>query len=172
MRTVPTHELHSAAGPAQIRVLHGRAETAWDAAILGTLTPGDRVIILHTGPLSTLWARIAIRLGLVVESVDEGMLGRHLGADRFGTIRAVFAAHPGAGACLDLAAVRGALDSAFHDALLFVDASAAPETKLGACCVDIAVTDPGAGLAGLVARSTVKPLTSPHPVAPRRHAAE
>ena len=40
---------------------------AWEAALVNTLSPGDRVLMAETGHFATLWKRIAERLGLAVE---------------------------------------------------------------------------------------------------------
>src|SRR5262245_40763429 len=42
---------------------------AWEAAIVNTLRPGDRVLMFETGHFATLWKNIAERLGLAVEFV-------------------------------------------------------------------------------------------------------
>ena len=40
---------------------------AWEAALVNTLSPGDRVLISETGHFSWLWSELAGRLGLTVE---------------------------------------------------------------------------------------------------------
>ncbi len=42
---------------------------AWEAAILNTLSPGDRVIAFETGQFATLWNVMAKRHGLEVDFV-------------------------------------------------------------------------------------------------------
>src|SRR5919206_2890526 len=42
---------------------------AWEAALVNTLSPGERVIMAETGQFATLWRKLAERLGLVVEFV-------------------------------------------------------------------------------------------------------
>src|SRR6478735_7441709 len=39
---------------------------AWEAALVNTLSPGDRVLMVETGWFATLWSRMAKRLGLDV----------------------------------------------------------------------------------------------------------
>lgn len=163
MRTGLTHVSLDPAAPltgrkAQIRLMPGKAQTAWEAVIATTFAPGERVLVIGTGPIPTLWADIADRAGLAVEVmtvVVEAGLARHLGADRFGAIKAVFVAHAGPSTDLDPATVRRALDHSFHDALLLVDASAAADADLRACFADIVVTDPEAGLARLAPRHPI-----------------
>ena len=113
------------------------------------------MLVVRSGQAATDWARMAARMGLEVEAIDRpwgapvpvAEMSRRLGADRFGTIKAVFVALAGAAPC-DMAGVRRALDTAFHDALLFVEGSAAPgpaEIHMDAWCVDAGVTVTGAG---------------------------
>ena len=42
---------------------------AWEAALVNTLSPGDRVLAFETGHFATLWRDLAERLGLAVEFV-------------------------------------------------------------------------------------------------------
>ena len=115
----------------QIALFPGSGTAAWEAAIANTLSPGDRVLMARHGHFSTLWVRMAQDLGLEVEVIDlpwgapapAKEIGRRLGADRFGAIKAVFVTHneTATGVTSDVGAIRAELDAAFHDALLFVD---------------------------------------------------
>jgi alanine-glyoxylate transaminase/serine-glyoxylate transaminase/serine-pyruvate transaminase len=42
---------------------------AWEAALVNTLSPGDRVLMFETGHFATLWNGMATRLGLATEFV-------------------------------------------------------------------------------------------------------
>lgn len=42
---------------------------AWEAALVNTLSPGDRVLCFETGHFSLLWQTMATELGLVVDVV-------------------------------------------------------------------------------------------------------
>src|ERR687896_1063005 len=42
---------------------------AWEAALVNTLSPGDRVLAFETGHFATLWRTMAERLGLRVDFV-------------------------------------------------------------------------------------------------------
>src|SRR5713226_3461709 len=42
---------------------------AWEAALVNTLSPGDRVLMVETGHFATLWRQMATRLGLDIEFV-------------------------------------------------------------------------------------------------------
>ncbi|MGD8478230.1 MAG: serine--glyoxylate aminotransferase, partial [Burkholderiales bacterium] len=37
---------------------------AWEAALVNTLSPGDRVLMAETGQFATLWKKLAEKLGL------------------------------------------------------------------------------------------------------------
>lgn len=115
----------------RVMLIPGSGSAAWEASIVNTLSPGDRVLMARHGQFSTLWAKMAQDLGLEVEAVDVAWgagtpaaeFARRLGADREGKIKAVFVTHneTATGVTSSVAAVRAALDSAMHDALLFVD---------------------------------------------------
>src|SRR6267142_4033521 len=40
---------------------------AWEAALVNTLSPGDRVLMVETGQFATLWKKMAENLGLKPE---------------------------------------------------------------------------------------------------------
>ena len=69
---------------------------AWEASLVNTLTPGDRVLMFETGHFATLWKQMAERLGLAVEFVpgdwrhgaDPGAAARLLADDRSHAIKA------------------------------------------------------------------------------------
>src|SRR5215213_4317935 len=42
---------------------------AWEAALVNTLSPGDRVLMFETGHFAALWRTIAARFGLEVDFV-------------------------------------------------------------------------------------------------------
>ncbi|WP_232666226.1 pyridoxal-phosphate-dependent aminotransferase family protein [Pseudonocardia sp. TRM90224] len=104
---------------------------AWEAALVNTLSPGDRVLIGETGQFSTLWAELAARLGLEVEvipgdwrhGVDPAAVEERLAADTAHTIAAVCVVHneTSTGVTSRVPEVRAAIDAAGHPALLLVD---------------------------------------------------
>src|SRR6202521_3132475 len=51
---------------------------AWEAALVNTLSPGDRVLMYETGHFAALWQKMAAKLRLEVELIAGGL--RH-GAD-------------------------------------------------------------------------------------------
>src|SRR5438046_10134850 len=70
---------------------------AWEAALVNTLSPGDRVLMFETGHFATLWRDMAMRLGLCVEfisgdwrhGVDPQVVHARLVDDRERKIKAV-----------------------------------------------------------------------------------
>ena len=104
---------------------------AWEAALVNTLSPGDRVLMAETGQFATLWQKLAKRLGLDVElipgdwrhGVDAAEIETRLRADRSQAIKAVCVVHneTSTGVTSRIADVRAAIDRAAHPALLMVD---------------------------------------------------
>jgi len=104
---------------------------AWEAALVNTLSAGDRVLMVETGQFATLWSRVASRLGLQVEMIatdwrhgaDPGAIEQKLKDDRGRSIRAVCVVHneTSTGVTSRIAAVRRAIDAAGHPALFLVD---------------------------------------------------
>ena len=103
----------------------------WEAALVNTLSPGDKVLIFDQGFFANGWAAVAARHGLDVETVehdwrravDPGRLEERLNADGGTGIRAVLVVHneTSTGVTTDIGAVRAAIDAAGHPALLLVD---------------------------------------------------
>jgi alanine-glyoxylate transaminase/serine-glyoxylate transaminase/serine-pyruvate transaminase len=104
---------------------------AWEAALVNTLSPGDRVLMVETGHFASLWHRMATRLGLEAELIagdwrhgaDAAAIEARLAEDRDRRIKAVCVVHneTSTGVTSDIAAVRKAIDAARHPALLMVD---------------------------------------------------
>jgi alanine-glyoxylate transaminase/serine-glyoxylate transaminase/serine-pyruvate transaminase len=104
---------------------------AWEAALVNTLSPGDRVLMVETGHFATLWQRMAVRLGLEPEfmpgdwrtGADPQRIEERLRADRERGIRAVCVVHneTSTGVASRIAEVRRAIDAAGHPALFMVD---------------------------------------------------
>lgn len=135
----------------RVMMFPGSGTACWEAAILNTLNPGDKVLMARHGQFSHLWIEMAKKLGLDVEVVDLAWgagvpvneFARLLGKDRHGKIKAVFVTHneTATGVTSDVALVRRALDEAFHDALLFVDGV----SSIG--CIDFRMDEWGVDLA-------------------------
>jgi alanine-glyoxylate transaminase/serine-glyoxylate transaminase/serine-pyruvate transaminase len=104
---------------------------AWEAALVNTLSPGDRVLMFETGHFATLWKNVATRLGLGVDfissdwrrGVDPEAIAGALADDRDHTIKAVAIVHneTSTGVASRIADVRRAIDRTGHPALLLVD---------------------------------------------------
>jgi alanine-glyoxylate transaminase/serine-glyoxylate transaminase/serine-pyruvate transaminase len=104
---------------------------AWEAALVNTLSPGDRVLTFETGHFAAGWAKVACNLGLHVETIasdwrigaDAAAIGARLAGDRDAQIKAVLVVHneTSTGVTSNVAAVRRAIDEAGHPALLMID---------------------------------------------------
>jgi alanine-glyoxylate transaminase/serine-glyoxylate transaminase/serine-pyruvate transaminase len=104
---------------------------AWEAALVNTLSPGDKVLMFETGHFATLWRNMAARLGLEVEfvpgdwrhGVDPAMVEAKLREDRSRAIKAVTVVHneTSTGVTSRVAEVRRRMDVVGHPALLMVD---------------------------------------------------
>jgi alanine-glyoxylate transaminase / serine-glyoxylate transaminase / serine-pyruvate transaminase len=104
---------------------------AWEAALVNTLSPGDRVLMFETGHFATLWHSIANRFGLVPEFIkgdwrhgaDPALIETKLAADRGHEIKAVCVVHneTSTGVASRIGEVRKAIDRARHPALFMVD---------------------------------------------------
>lgn len=104
---------------------------AWEAALVNTLSPGDKVLAFETGHFATLWQKMALELGLEVElvpgdwrhGVDTDEVAARLGADTGHEIKAVCCVHneTSTGVTSRIGDVRTAIDSVDHPALLLVD---------------------------------------------------
>src|SRR6478735_1272732 len=93
---------------------------AWEAALVNTLSAGDRVLAYETGHFSTLWTKVARNLGLVVDYIpgdwrhgaDAAAIAAKLVGDQAHDIKAVMVVHneTSTGIASDVAAVRRAMD--------------------------------------------------------------
>src|SRR5438128_5930059 len=104
---------------------------AWEAALVNTLSPGDRVLMFETGHFASLWHKMAARLGVSVDlvptdwrrGVDPAAVEAKLKEDREQRIKAVCVVHneTSTGVTSRIAAIRKAIDAAGHPALYMVD---------------------------------------------------
>ena len=104
---------------------------AWEACLLNVLTAGDQVLFYETGHFANLWKQMADRLGIQTEflggdwrnGVDANRIEQRLRDDPAGLIKAVCCVHheTSCGITSDIQAVRNAIDSTGHPALLLVD---------------------------------------------------
>ena len=104
---------------------------AWEAALVNTLSPGDRVLMVETGHFATLWHTMANKLGLAPEFIkgdwrhgaDPAAIEARLAEDKGTTIKAVCVVHneTSTGVVSRIGEVRKAIDRAKHPALYMVD---------------------------------------------------
>jgi len=110
----------------------GSGTGAWEAAIVNTLSPGDRVLMFETGHFSQLWRQVAESFGVQVEylpgnwrhGVVPSNIEASLAADKDHSFKAVLVVHSetSTGVTSRISEIRGAMDRAHHPALLMVDA--------------------------------------------------
>jgi alanine-glyoxylate transaminase / serine-glyoxylate transaminase / serine-pyruvate transaminase len=108
---------------------------SWEGALVNVLSPGDKVLFYETGQFANLWQALGKRLGLEVEvvgkqgqdtwrwGVDAAVIEERLRKDTQHEIKAVCVVHneTSTGVTSNIAAVRKAIDSLKHPALLLVD---------------------------------------------------
>lgn len=131
----------------------------WEAALTNCLNTGDKVLAARFGQFSHLWIDMCERLGYEVEILEtpwgEGApVERYhaaLAADKQHRIKAVLVCQneTATGVTSDVAAVRAAMDSVKHPALLFVDsvsALASIDLRMDEWGVDVCVSGSQKGL--------------------------
>jgi len=104
---------------------------AWEAALVNTLSPGDKVLMFETGQFAGLWKKMAERIGLTPvfiptdwrNGLDPKAIEAKLREDKNKEIKAVCVLHneTSTGALSPIAEIRKAIDAAGHPALLMVD---------------------------------------------------
>ncbi|HJZ21490.1 MAG TPA: aminotransferase class V-fold PLP-dependent enzyme [Bradyrhizobium sp.] len=104
---------------------------AWEAAIVNTLLPGDKVLMAETGQFAVLWLGIADKFKLDVDflpgdwrrGANVAEIEARLAADRQHKIKAVMVVHneTSTGCVTHPLEVRKAMDRVKHPALLMVD---------------------------------------------------
>jgi len=104
---------------------------AWEAAIVNTLSPGDKVLMAETGHFATLWRQMAARWGLEADFIpgdwrrgaDPAAIEAKLAEDRSHAIKAVMVVHneTSTGVTSRISEIRKAIDKAGHPALFLVD---------------------------------------------------
>lgn len=104
---------------------------AWEAAIVNTLSAGDKVLMVETGHFATLWRQLAGRFGIEVEFIpgdwrrgaDPAAIEARLAEDKEHGFKAVMVVHneTSTGSTSRIAEIRKAIDRAGHPALFMVD---------------------------------------------------
>lgn len=143
----------------QVFVFAATGTGGWEASLVNTRSPGDRLLAVRNGHFSNGFVELAGRHGLIVEAIDvewgEGAppdrVEEALRADAGHRIRGVLVVHneTATGVTSDIAAIRRAIDAAGHPALLYVDAVSALASlpfEFDAWGVDLAITGSQKGL--------------------------
>ena len=117
------------AGPVIIYPASGTG--AWEAALINTMSPGDKVLMYETGHFASLWKTMATKIGLQPEFIasdwrsgaDPQKIEARLREDKAHEIKAVCVVHneTSTGCITLIDEVRRAIDAAGHPALLMVD---------------------------------------------------
>lgn len=104
---------------------------SWEAALVNTLSPGDKVLAFETGHFATMWKNVAVKMGLQADFIpsdwrhgaDPAQIETRLAEDKEHAIKAVTIVHneTSTGVVSRIAEVRKAMDRAKHPALLMVD---------------------------------------------------
>jgi len=130
LRLLPRlQKLFKCSGPVVIYPASGTG--AWEAGLVNTLSPGDRVLMADIGHFASLWKDMADRLGLVPEflpsdwrrAADPVAIGERLAADTAHEIKAVCVVHneTSTACAARIPEIRKAIDDAGHPALFMVD---------------------------------------------------
>jgi len=109
----------------------GSGTGAWEAAIVNTLSAGDRVLMFEAGHFSLLWRQLAERFGIYVEYVPGNWrsgasaadLESRLASDHEHAFKAVMVVHneTSTGVTSRISEIRRAINNVHHPALLIVD---------------------------------------------------
>ena len=104
---------------------------AWEAALVNTLSPGDKVLMFETGHFAALWRNIAAAFGLKVDFVPTNwrhgvrpeIVEEKLAEDKTHQIKSVMVVHneTSTGVASRIPLIREAMDRIGHPALLMVD---------------------------------------------------
>jgi alanine-glyoxylate transaminase / serine-glyoxylate transaminase / serine-pyruvate transaminase len=104
---------------------------AWEASLVNTLSPGDRVLMYETGHFSQLWRDVARRFGLEVDylpgtwrkGADPEAIAARLEVDTDHSYKAVLIVHneTSTGVTSRISEIRKAIDRSGHPALFMVD---------------------------------------------------
>ena len=149
--------IFNCSGPVVIYPASGTG--AWEAALVNTLSPGDKVLTVETGHFASLWLKLAGRLGIDAEILETDWrsgarppeIEERLRADKAHEIKALCVVHneTSTGATSRIGAVREAMDAAGHPALLLVDSISglgSAEFKMDEWGVDVAIAGSQKGL--------------------------
>jgi alanine-glyoxylate transaminase/serine-glyoxylate transaminase/serine-pyruvate transaminase len=126
---IGSRRIFKTSGPVLIFPTSGTG--AWEASLINTLNPGDKVLMFETGHFATLWQAMARKLGLEVDfvptnwrhGVDPQIVEDKLREDTAHLIKSVNVVHneTSTGVTSRIAEIRQAIDRAKHPALFMVD---------------------------------------------------
>jgi alanine-glyoxylate transaminase / serine-glyoxylate transaminase / serine-pyruvate transaminase len=104
---------------------------AWEASLMNTLCPGDKILMFETGHFAALWANLAKKFDLEVDfvptnwrhGVDPQVVFEKLKEDKDHKIKSVNVVHneTSTGVASRIPEIRKAIDDANHPALFMVD---------------------------------------------------
>ena len=104
---------------------------AWEAALVNTHSPGDRVLMYDTGHFASTWHKLAFKLGLDAqllpgswrEGAKHDEIEHILAEDKDRSIKSVCVVHndTATGITSEIPAIRRAIDKSGHNALFCVD---------------------------------------------------
>ena len=143
----------------QVVIYPSSGTGAWEAALVNTLSHGDRVMMFETGHFAWLWDKLARRLGLAPRVIgsdwrraaDPDAIEAALRADSTHEIKAVCVVQneTSTGCASRIDEIRAAIDAAGHPALLMVDtisSLASIDMRMDAWGVDVIVAGSQKGL--------------------------
>lgn len=159
-------------GQAYVYAANGHG--GWEAALTNVLSKGDKVLVLESGRFAIGWGEMARMMGVEIEvlpqdirrAVDPAAVAARLAKDKAHSIKAILVVQidTASGVVNDIAAIRKAMDSSKHPALLMVDTVASlgcMPFEMDAWGVDVAMagsqkglmTPPGIALVAASARA-------------------
>ena len=131
----------------------------WEAALSNVLSRGETILVLESGLFAVGWGEMARIMGVKIETlkgdmrraVDPAAVAQRLAADTTHEIKAVLVVQIDTASSVvnDIAAIRRAIDSAKHPALLMVDCVASlgcMPFEMDAWGVDVAMAGSQKGL--------------------------
>ncbi len=144
---------------AEIFIYPSSGTGAGEAALVNTLSAGDKILMFDSGWFSFLWIKMARQFGLDVEVMetdwrrapDPAAIGARLAEDAGHEIKAVFVVHneTSTGVTTRLADIRAEIDRAGHPTLFFVDtisSLASMDFRMDEWGIDVAIGGSQKGL--------------------------
>ena len=136
-------------------IFPGSGTGAWEASLVNTLSPGERVLTFQNGHFARLYAEAARQLGMKVDEVKlrwgDAVTQEDVEGNLMPEHRAVLIVHneTSTGVTTDVGAVRRGIDRSGHDPLLLVDVVSSLgsiDFRMDEWRVDVALTGTQKGL--------------------------